>query len=394
MTRFAVAAALCLPLLAACGGAQAKTALNPPVIDTLPGGVVRVKNTGPTLWTDTNGWKLVLERTIQPAEGSPGEIGDPNGVIGDAQGNAYLLQEKPTVIKVYGPDGAWVRDIGREGDGPGEFRNGMFGIYRDTLFVQDPNNSRLTTFRTTGEFIASAKSQCCWWTSNFPTFEDGTIGIMGPGKEGGALFVTHMNGTVVDSFPIPSSRPKPGNSWTITMKRGGGTSMMSMGIPLQPSDRSAYLPNRTKIVGHTGAYEFAVTSLKGDTLRRFSAPATVLTITETQRDSIFQAAIEKVSEQWRAAVKEIAKKEQIPTQWPLWSDVAIDGKGRIWIGRPGAKGEVTTIDVFSKDGILLGTVPAPHLHVLDGYWIADLVYLRDETEEGTPVIRIYRIKES
>src|SRR5690606_3453632 len=102
----------------------------------------------------------------------------------------------------------WLRNIGREGDGPGEFRNGMFGIAGDKLFVQDPNNTRLTVFDTAGTFLQSAPSQCCYWTNNFPTFSDGTIGIMGSAPagaedQGGAMYVTQLDGTVVDTIIFP-----------------------------------------------------------------------------------------------------------------------------------------------------------------------------------------------
>lgn len=389
-----------LALVAACSTGEARTALNTPVIESLPGGVVKVTNPGPTLWADTSGWRLVEERTIAPEEGSPGQIGSPNTLVADAAGNAYLMQSGPTTIKVYDATGAWVRDIGRQGDGPGEFQNGMFGIFGDTLFVQDPNNQRLTTFTTTGTFIGTARSQCCWWTSAFPVFSDGTVGIMGPlppkpgepeGSGGGGLFLTKMNGTVTDTFPVRSSPPKEGENWTITRKVGGGTSMMSMGIPLQPTDQSGFLLDRKRVTGHTADYTLAITSLKHDTLRLFAAPAPTITITEQQRDSIFEEEIAGVNEQWRESVRQIAKKEQIPTTWPRWSDIAVDKASRIWIGRPGAKGEVSILDVFSKEGVLLGSVPVPHPRILDGYWTATHVFLRDESEDGVPRIKVFRI---
>ncbi len=87
-------------------------------------------------------------------------------------------------------------NIGREGDGPGEYRYGMFTIARDTLVVQDPNNSRFTTFNTDGDFIATHRSQCCFWTSVFPVMDDGSILITGPmGEQGGGLFRTWLDGT-------------------------------------------------------------------------------------------------------------------------------------------------------------------------------------------------------
>lgn len=391
MNRSHIPAALAT-ILAACSTQTGDTRLATAKIDTLPGGVIRVTNPGPTAWADTNGWRLVLERDIVPEEGTPGEIGSPRNVVAGSDGRIFLIQEKPATIKVYAPDGRWLRDIGREGDGPGEFRSGMFGIVRDTLFVQDASNSRFTTFTTGGDFVKAAPSQCCWSTSNFPVFADGTVGIMGPlDKEGGAFFITRLDGTVVDTIKLPVTPPDPSSSWTITRKQGNNTSMMSMGIPLQPANESAWLPERRKVAGRTSVYDLAIINLRGDTLRRFTAPTAPITITSAQRDSIFEAEIERIHKDWRESVREIARKGQIPTIWPRWSGIAVDGTSRIWVGRPGTKGATTLLDVFTPDGVLLGSVPAPDKEILGAYWAAERVYLRDETEEGLPRIRVFRI---
>lgn len=386
-------------LLAGCSLAAKDTALATASIDTLPGGVIQVTNSGPTKWADTSGWRLVLEREIVPEEGSPGEIGNPRTVVAGEDGTIYLLQKAPTMIKVYGADGQWLRNIGREGDGPGEFRDGMFGITRDTLFVQDPNNSRFTTFTTAGDFITSKPSQCCWWTSRFPVFGDGTVGIIGQLVDttkkgdagGGAYYVTRMDGTVVDTIKFRNTAPDPNDNWVITLKQGNSTSMMSMGIPLRPSGESAWLPDRHKVSGNTGDYTLTVTTAKDDTVRRFSAPAPTITITEAQRDSIFEAEVAGVGKQWEKSVREIAKPSQLPTTWPKWSGIAVDRASRIWVARPGAKGAASVLDVFSADGILLGSVPAPDPKILEGFWTSSRVYLRDETPDGLPRIRVFRI---
>ena len=386
-------------LLAGCSLAAKDSALATAEIDTLPGGIIQVTNSGPTAWADTNGWRLVLEREIVPEEGSPGEIGNPRALAAGDDGTIYLLQQAPVTIKAYAPDGTWLRNIGREGDGPGEFRDGMFGLVRDTLFVQDPNNSRFTTFTTTGQFVASTPSQCCWWTSRFPIFNDGTIGIIGQyvdtaaaeESSGGAYYLTRMDGTVVDTIPFPNQPMDPEGTWTITRKSGNNSSMMGMNIPLRPSTESAWFPTRQKVTGRTSAYSLLIVGLKDDTLRQFSAPATSVSITEEQRDSIFEAEVAGVGKDWEKAVREIAKPSQIPTTWPAWSGVAVDRHSRIWVGRPGAKGAVTTLDVFTPEGVLLGAVPAPAPRILNGVWTRDRVYLRDETEEGLPRIRVFRI---
>lgn len=48
-------------------------------------------------------------------------------VIADKDGNFYLLDAQLNEIQVYAPDGEYLRTIGREGEGPGEFR-GAFNL--------------------------------------------------------------------------------------------------------------------------------------------------------------------------------------------------------------------------------------------------------------------------
>jgi len=43
-------------------------------------------------------------------------------VLTDEDGNSYVLDQQLSEIQVFAPDGEWLRTIGREGEGPGEFR--------------------------------------------------------------------------------------------------------------------------------------------------------------------------------------------------------------------------------------------------------------------------------
>jgi hypothetical protein len=50
-------------------------------------------------------------------------------IISDDDGNVYMLDAQLNEIKVYDADGEWLRNIGREGEGPGEFR-GAFSMFQ------------------------------------------------------------------------------------------------------------------------------------------------------------------------------------------------------------------------------------------------------------------------
>jgi len=65
-----------------------------------------------------------------------GDIDDEENLFGviadidiDAQGNVYLLDSQLSELKIYNGDGELLRSIGREGEGPGEFRRPMASFF-------------------------------------------------------------------------------------------------------------------------------------------------------------------------------------------------------------------------------------------------------------------------
>jgi len=55
-----------------------------------------------------------------------------NRILVDDDGNVYLLDNQLNEVKVFSADGEYLRTLGREGEGPGEFRNPM-----DMCFLPD-----------------------------------------------------------------------------------------------------------------------------------------------------------------------------------------------------------------------------------------------------------------
>lgn len=62
-------------------------------------------------------WRLGADETTDPI------LGLPRDAIVDGQGNTYLLDSVLSTVFVISPSGEVLRQIGKEGDGPGEFRN-------------------------------------------------------------------------------------------------------------------------------------------------------------------------------------------------------------------------------------------------------------------------------
>ncbi len=76
------------------------------------------------------------------------------GVAGDLDGNIYVVDYQAHHIKKFDAEGKFLKLLGREGQGPGEF-NGPFPITfaKDKLVVYELRGRRLNTLDTDGNFI-------------------------------------------------------------------------------------------------------------------------------------------------------------------------------------------------------------------------------------------------
>ena len=126
------------------------------------GSAPRQMSSGPTAWAGTEGWKLVLERTIQPDEGTPGMLGSPTEVVLFADGRVAVAEGQSKIgILLFDAQGRYSRRLGRDGEGPGEFQSVAVAGYADTLVIQDHRLARLTLLGLDGKLIRSFPSRCC-----------------------------------------------------------------------------------------------------------------------------------------------------------------------------------------------------------------------------------------
>jgi sugar lactone lactonase YvrE len=75
------------------------------------------------------------------------------GINDDAEGNIYLLDMQLAEIKVFSPDGEYLRTIGREGEGPGEFRFpvSMFFLPDGNIGVVQAFPGKIVSLTTDGD---------------------------------------------------------------------------------------------------------------------------------------------------------------------------------------------------------------------------------------------------
>lgn len=75
----------------------------------------------------------------------------------DAEGNLYVVESSIPEIRVYRPDGGFLRRFGRRGAGPGEFeRITTFGVQNDVVWTFDTRHRRITIFDRSGALSSTA----------------------------------------------------------------------------------------------------------------------------------------------------------------------------------------------------------------------------------------------
>lgn len=141
-----------------------------------------------------------------------GSVDDPDlgfshigGIVVDAGGVMYVLESQDRQIRVYDEQGRRLRTIGRQGDGPGEFRNAtLIGLRHDTLAVGDLNLGRVTFFTRTGELLETLLMPPLW-LQPIP----GVSVMAAPVRFRGDGFATNIVRTIMppeprsDSFWVP-----------------------------------------------------------------------------------------------------------------------------------------------------------------------------------------------
>ena len=109
-------------------------------------------------------WTLKETLRIGGAESGPTSFVSIRSMDVDSKGRILVMDRATQDIKMFAPDGKYVRTIGRKGSGPGEMKNaeGMIIAHDGRIWVRDAANARFTVFTPEGEFDKSWTTRFCW----------------------------------------------------------------------------------------------------------------------------------------------------------------------------------------------------------------------------------------
>jgi hypothetical protein len=102
--------------------------------------------------TDTR--EIVLEQQWEVGTDADSEVifGVISGLDVDASGNVYVVDRQLTIVSKFSPEGEYLGPLGREGDGPGEYRRigYIFAIGPEEMAVMQRMPGKIVTLTTTG----------------------------------------------------------------------------------------------------------------------------------------------------------------------------------------------------------------------------------------------------
>lgn len=146
-----VAGALVALASAGCGPGDGGATSWRATVDTI-GDTIVVHTTTGSVWGDAG--TLVAEMSVGVLEGDDAYMfGSIRGLAVGPGGRIYALDSQVPVLREYGPDGRHVRNIGRDGGGPGEYKrpDGGLAVLPDgRILLRDPGNARINVYAPDG----------------------------------------------------------------------------------------------------------------------------------------------------------------------------------------------------------------------------------------------------
>ncbi len=347
--------------------------------------------------------------SVGAAEGRAWEIFSGVGSVDfDASDNLYLLDRGNSRVLVFGPDGRYLRQIGRPGNGPGELRSPIqMALTTDGhVVVADVGAQAMVVFDRAGEYVRSLPLPM-------------RLGIIS-----GPITAHPRDGVIYAALAIPGSestrdqlvwQPLRGEARVLyrspvdptgTSGEGdGAVRVVGFQRPVfSPTLRWTVLPSgRLAVVPGTG-YRVEVVGAEGTPQHALVRDLPLRETTDRDRERERERRMERlaggravvtggggeVSPIVRAALQAQLRQMTFAPVIPLIEALRADAEGQIWIEHtPTGSDAIGKVDVVGPEGGYVGTLPRQG--VPDAFSRNGLVaYVRTD-DLGVERVVVYRL---
>lgn len=388
---------------------------------TTEGNVTTVVNESGSVWGGTA--TLVEELSIGVEAGADAYmLGRPAGLFA-TEDEVYVVDQQVPIVRVYDWRGAHLRDIGREGQGPGEYmRPGAVIVGHDgRVYVSEwGTGGRINVYSASGEALDTwtwSRGPVETYGSDVLLRHDGSVLLRAnwypPGErlDRGALRTGWQE--VGPDGPIGEPIEQPdleAQRLEIALVERGTARPRTLQVPNSPTLVSAYSPAGAYIFGDSGDYTFEIRHADGRATKveRIWTPVPVSADErEYLKRTTTRLARAIAGPDWTYNGPEI------PDHKPAYYLFTPTQDTRVMVSRYGpshyTEGCDLTFDLserptetcfeservwdmFDDAGRYLGEVARPDAPALyTPFWLGDRLWAMVEDEAGTPRVKRYRL---
>ena len=331
-----------------------------------------VRTIAGSIWGDT--MTLVPELAIGELEGPPPYVfGRLSGLDVDPDGRIVVVDAQAREMRIFSAEGEHLRTIGREGDGPGEFRRPDHARWTSDgrIVVRDQRGAGFSVFSADGDYLAGWPLASGFGTST-PFFLDAQERVVNPTLRD-RLVTYDLSGTAHDTLPIPS---RGSNAPRLDVVMAGGRASYS--IPFMPDEYWSMTRGGHFLFGTSDRYAFERWEGDGRVIRieREAKAVPVATGEAAQAREQLTRTIRRANDpNWRWQGPDVPPtkpwfRNLLPgldgTVWVFREARSIEERNPDWNPEQRERGFPTVwrrpiiADVFEENGRYLGPVKIPH----------------------------------
>jgi hypothetical protein len=358
-----------LLLAAGCGGDGGRSAWTAAVETS--GGVRRVVNTPPPAGAQPT-LAAAEEWRIGIVEGEgPTSFGMIRSVAVLPDGRIAVADGQAEEVRLFAPDGQYLRTFGGRGSGPGELR-GMQGVHVDhegMLRVAEQGNARLSVFHPDQGFVTSWPLRLFSFSFRGPwgaaIDADGRTFVASSGQFGEGRFwrmlrvydppMNQLDSIPYDEYTGDLDGDMPG-AWRVNL---GAGSWSWAPVPFYSSTREVLTPTGEFWSSREGTaqLEIARWTPPADTSLVLTSRRRPDPVTAAERDSAMHELREQLAT--RVATPPRLDASRVPATRPPLYGLSLDDDGRLWVRLSEPTADTTAYDVFGRDGRHAETVWVP-----------------------------------
>lgn len=325
-----------------------------------------------------------------------------------ADGTIVIADAQDAMLRVADGAGRVVRSFGRQGQGPGEFRQLAWagGCGADTTYAWDGTLGRVAVFSTTSGYARQFTVEGALGSVLAACASDGSFAVLtanqqgpspahqsGDTPDGSHWEIRRMMGSlrVVDRTGAPRFQV-PDLLWADAVGARLGANGRVGGFFRPLGDRTVFdFAGGQLVVGETDSATVARFDATGAVTTSFRVPVDASPPSRAQYEAATIPANAMAPVQMHANIMELARVVPMPARLPPFSTLRADPAGNVWLVRSLPGDPRTRFDIHDRQGRRVAALELPGAFTLHEVGL-DYVLGSIESEDGEPVVVLHRLR--